>query len=116
MIKVMAAVAALGWAAGAAAAPTYLECKLQREGAVSIVEIVADEDNHSAVIALPATGRTVTRQAVFSPTTVRISDDPEIWIVDRVSLKLVRDMKIGDEVSRLTGTCSLKPKPDKRAF
>lgn len=103
------------WMLLVATAPTYLSCTLRQEDQPLTVEIAVNETAQQATVKLPS-GRTVTRQAAISPTSVRILDAETVWTVDRVSLGFGREVKIGDRASTYTGTCTVLPTPAKRAF
>lgn len=116
MIKVMAAVAALGWAAGASTEPVYLTCQLKQETGLLPAEIAVDEANQKVTIGLPS-GRTVTRNGLFSPTEIKVMDDQTTWVIDRVSPSVRRTFAFmpADDAGEF-GKCALKPTPEKRAF
>jgi hypothetical protein len=115
MVILLAAIAA---AAPAAVGPTYLTCELAREeGGPLAVDVAVDEANQQVTIALPSTGRVVTRRALFSPTEVTVPDQPVTWRVSRVDLTFGRkfDFMPAGDVGE-TGRCQLKAAPAKRAF
>ena len=97
-----------------AASPTYLACSIDQAGENLTVEIVADEASRRAIVSLPS-GRVVERVAVFSPTSVRIDDEPTVWIIDRSNLSITRTVNIR-EPRTYNGKCEVKPAPEKRAF
>ncbi|WP_157222357.1 hypothetical protein [Novosphingobium sp. AP12] len=103
-------------AAGSPSAPTYLRC-VNTDGEWSLeVEMSLDERGRAATIVMPSLGRVVSRNALFSPEEVRIFDEESVWVIDRVTLDLRRDVTIGDKKSTTSGKCQLKPAPAKRAF
>lgn len=103
------------WLLLAASAPTYLACTLDQDGKALPVEVAVAEDAQQAIISLPS-GRVVTRQALISPTMVKVPDEQMVWSIDRVSLAFDRTITIGGAVSTERGKCELKPAPAKRAF
>lgn len=115
------AAVALGAASPAAAEPVYLSCHIDMDpdhpgGEQLPVEISADEPGQKAIIALPTTGRVVTRQALFSPTEVKTFDAESLWIINREDLSMQRRVTIGDTTLVSHGRCTVKPAPKQRAF
>lgn len=108
--------AALLGSAPATGSPTYLSCSLQDGDAQTAVDLTIDEAAQSVTIDQKTTGRLVSRAAVFSPTEVRIPDDPSTWVVDRVTLALQRVVKFSDQQFVDQGKCKVLPTPAKRAF
>ena len=96
--------------------PTYLTCVANQEGGPIAVEITANEAEQQAIVALPETGRVVTRRAMFSPSEVKIFDQESLWVINRVDLSFKRIFTIGDHSSTSPGACKIAPEPAKRAF
>lgn len=100
----------------AVAGPVYLQCELGKEEPFP-VEITADEANGTAIINLVSTGRIVRRTAIFSSGMVTIPDEPTVWVIDRVDLKIRRKMNFMPASDPgQTGTCKVVEPPEKRAF
>lgn len=115
MATKIAVILAAVWAAPAMAAPTYLTCVVDQGATESTVEITVDESEQRATVYLPATGRMVTRKALFSPKDVTIPDDASTWSINRVDLTMRRTYNFGEQSSD-PGKCALMPAPAKRAF
>lgn len=96
--------------------PIYLTCEWRVDSETSRVNVSLDEANQRAVIAI-VDGRTVTRSALFTPTEVRVVDEPMTWTFSRVDLTFRRTfsfMPPSDPGN--VGKCKLAPAPAKRAF
>lgn len=110
--------AALAGATTASSGPIYLTCELARqEGGPLAVDVAVDEANQQVTIALPSTGRVITKRALFSPTEILVPDEPTTWRFNRVDLSFERkfDFRPSTDAGE-TGRCQLKPAPAKRAF
>jgi hypothetical protein len=103
-------------AALAASAPTYLSCTLQDGETKTLVDLTVDEVAQNVTIEQKTTGRLVSRAAVFSPTEVRVPDQPSTWVVDRVTLALQRVVKFSNQQFVDHGQCKVSTTPAKRAF
>lgn len=108
--------AALAGASPATGTPAYLACTLQDGDTATSVALTVDESGQSATIDQQTTGRVVRRRAIFSPTEVRIPDEPSTWVVDRVSLALQRIVTFSDKQFVDRGQCKVLSAPSKRAF
>jgi hypothetical protein len=108
---------ALALAASTAIPPVYLSCQLKQEERSLPVDIAVDESNQQVTVALPTTGRTVTRRAIFSPADVVVPDDNMTWTIDRVHLAFKRTLHFmpKSDPGEL-GDCKIKPAPAARAF
>lgn len=109
-------IAALAAASPAAATPTYLACTLQDGATATSVALTVDEPDQSVTVEQQTTGRAIRRRAIFSPTEVRIPDEPSTWIVDRVNLGLQRIVTFSDKQFVDRGQCKVLAAPAKRAF
>lgn len=99
-----------------APAPTYLICEWTNDRGTWQADVALDEANQRATIGL-STGHTVTRPALFSPSEVKVPDEPNTWVFSRTDLTFHRTVSFrpGDTGGD-TGTCKIKPVPAERAF
>ena len=117
---VILACAALAIPSTALAATTYLDCSFTNsQGERQLVELALTEEKDQADVYFPRTNGRSTRQAQFSPSTVRIEMGmtaiPMAITVNRSTLKLTRSSYVGGQALREQGMCRIG-KPPRRAF
>ena len=107
-------------AAPAFAAPIYLQCSFAKaEGPPFVLAVTADEANGSVTTLATHSGFSERLTAVFSPTSVKWSTFKSYgglrYELSRTDLTLVRELVVGENVTRDAGTCKIQEVP-KRAF
>lgn len=102
--------------AQAMAAPVYLTCDMVNDGKAFTIDWALNEDNQTATI-LGKDGKSpTTGLATFSSDKVEISTEPFTWTIDRVSLRIVRDIHLSEVSREGEGKCTVAKPPANRAF
>jgi hypothetical protein len=104
----------------ALAAPTYLQCPFVGNGGASaVLAVTADEANGAVTTLMTSTGYTERRVAVFSPISGKWNSPSRYttlrYELSRTDLTLVRELVIGDHVTKEIASCKIQETP-KRAF
>lgn len=100
----------------AMAAPVYLTCDMVDEGKAFSVNIALDEASDTATMSNAGTGEPWVASAIFTAEKVRMIHRPFTWTIDRVSLKISREIFITENRSSGEGKCAVAKPPANRAF
>jgi hypothetical protein len=106
----------VGAAAAVSGAPIYLSCAFNPDEPSTRIDLALNEANQSAVISSPTKEGANTVPAHFSAGTVTVRQAIATWTIDRVSLRIKRQIEIGNEITTSDGKCRLVSAPVGRAF
>ena len=110
MNKLLALVAYAATATSASAAPVYLLCVVNDSAPF---DVALDEANSIATAPSFPKGDIQRTQAIFTADTVRFGSRATIYTIDRVTLRITREVPLVNITS--TGKCQIQ-KVAKRAF
>lgn len=102
--------------AQAMAAPVYLTCDMVNDGKPFSINIALDEASDTATMSNAGTGEPWVASAIFTADKVTMADKPFTWTIDRVTLRIAREIFITENRSSGEGKCTVAKPPANRAF